>query len=259
MGNANYKLYNSNEKQGWFVSNNHSDLFYSKYLAVRKGNFVEPWKDNQIHYHTVSQEIFLVLEGEITLLVSEKLFKLKKRNFLMLNPNVPHAILGGKGKIQNYIMKIPQIDDERIVIQEGIQSDEILRNTQYVEITAKEGFFADLTKPENHNCWLIGFGKAKHHSLGFSLAYMDFKSEFDFKEVKHPNDLHYHSSSEEWYFTFNGSQKLMVGEKKIEVPKDFLLKLEMNTPHKVIKRKYPFEGITLRTPNIKGDKVSLEG
>lgn len=67
LKDSTHKLYNTNEGHGWFISNIHDGLFYSKYLAVRKGNFVEPWQDDQIHYHTISQEIFLILEGEITL------------------------------------------------------------------------------------------------------------------------------------------------------------------------------------------------
>ncbi|MGC9778465.1 MAG: cupin domain-containing protein [Candidatus Heimdallarchaeota archaeon] len=259
MGNSSYKIYNSNEKQGWFISKNHDDYFYSKYLDARKDNYIEPWKDDKIHYHTISQEIFLVLEGEVTLLIGKKLFTLQRRNLLIVNPKVSHAVLDGKGKIQYYNMKIPQDDDKRIVLQEGIQSDKIITNTKYGKLDSNEGFFADLTLPENQNCWLIDYGVAKYYSLEFSMAYINFKSESDFKEVKHPNNLHYHSSSEEWYFTFNGSQELMIGKEKVEVPEDFLLKVEMNTPHKIIKRKYPFEGITLRTPNIRGDKVSLEG
>ena len=151
------------------------------------------------------------------------------------------------------------LDDERGIVKKEIECEEIINSTKHGLIKKNEGFYADLTLPENQNCWLIGYGVAKYHNLDFCLAYMVLKSENEFKKINHPNDLHYHSSSVEWYFTFDGLQELLVGKEKIKVPKDFLLKIEPNTPHNLVNRKYPFEGITLRTPNIIGDKVSLEG
>lgn len=87
-----------------------------------------------------------------------------------MNPKIPHAILSGKGKIQNLIMKVPLESDKRIIVKEGIQCEEIISTTKHGLIENKDGFFADLTLPENQNCWLIGFGAAKHYTLDFSLA-----------------------------------------------------------------------------------------
>ena len=87
---------------------------------------------------------------------------------------------------------------------------------------------------------------------------MLFKNETEDLGTGHPNELHYHSKSTEWYFTFKGSQELLVGGTKVIVPEGQLLRIGEYCPHKISWREYPFEGMTVRTPIIPGDKVVIE-
>lgn len=79
------------------------------------------------------------------------------------------------------------------------------------------------------------------------------------KATKHKNELHYHTRSEEWYFTFRGEQQLVINKKKVKVPEGHLLRIGSKVPHNIATRTYPFEGMTMRAPLIiEGDKVVID-
>lgn len=259
MKHLEYFLYNLEKKEGWLLDSSKEDQWYSKHLKLGRTNFREPWHDGKIHFHTSAQEIYFIVKGEIWLIIDNKPLILHERNILLVQPNIPHAVVGGKGTIQHYMMKIPHSNDEKIVLNEAPSKEDFLseykRNNE--EINQNGCFLADLSMVENQNCWLIGYGSAKYHSEHFVLAYIYYKDEIQFSKEIHPNQLHYHKESEEWYFVLNGSQKLQIGNEEITIKKNHLLKIPENIPHKLISYDYPYEGMTIRTPNKIGDKVIL--
>ncbi|NHK31716.1 MAG: hypothetical protein FK730_10215 [Asgard group archaeon] len=257
MPEGKFHLYNLQNKGGWLLSPTFTNEFYSTLIQFGRTDFLEPWSDPAIHYHTNSQELYLVMHGELWLQVGDSYVNLREKNLLLVQPGVLHAVVGGKGPIQHFGLKIPCITDEKINVRELTQ-EETSKKPHFIDgkdLVTKEGFFADFSKDEYYNCWLFGFGIAKYIVEEFSLAYMIFKDEAEERAIEHPNDFHLHNKSEEWYFTFKGSQEIQVGEQKVDVPKDTLLRIGTGVPHKINQRQYPYEGMVLRAPLTRDDKV----
>lgn len=260
MIQSNSILYDLNEKNGWLLNSSKNSIWHSKWLQLGRSDFTKPWNDGKFHYHSISQEIYYVLQGELWIIINDIPLKLNQNNLLLVQKNIPHAVVGGNGIIQHYMMKIPHSEDEKIVLDNtpSLKEFESLKINEMKEIPQKSGFYADLNDKKNQNCWLIGFGNTNYNSDFFGLAYMNFSDEIAFHELNHPNEFHYHRKCEEWYFVLEGSQQLLVNNEEITVYPHQLLKIPENIPHKLISYRHPFQGMTIRIPNIKGDKVIVE-
>ncbi len=260
MVQSNSILYDLNEKKGWLLKSSKDGSWHSKWLQLGRTNFIEPWTDEKFHYHSTSQEIYFVLQGELWIIINDIPLKLKKNSLLLVQKKIPHAVVGGSGIIQHYMMKMPHTKDEKIVLDDvpTMKELESLKVNEIKDIPQKLGFYANLNSKKNQNCWLIGFGNTNYNSENFGLAYMNFPNENAFHEQNHPNEFHYHNKGEEWYFVLEGSLKLQVKSEKITIYPHQLLKIPEKIPHKLVSYTYPFQGMTIRIPNIKGDKVIVE-
>ncbi|UCC18139.1 MAG: cupin domain-containing protein [Promethearchaeota archaeon] len=264
MIKTNYFLYNLNNVGiQWYLGCNRNvdDMTYSPYLQLRCSNFVDPWEDIYSHYHSESQEIFILLEGELWMLVNNKPFTMLKNNLLLVQPGVPHMIIGGKPKIRHFVLKVPHQKDEWIKSNENVNYDTIkvkMAESHFKnEVDSLIGFFADLNEKKCQNNWLLGYGEAVYQTKRLCLAYMDFRSEKDYIENNHNETYHYHKVTTEWYLTIKGQQKLLIGNKEISIRPGYLLRIPEKTPHLLLSYSYPFEGITLRTPAIPNDKIII--
>lgn len=253
-------LYDLNEKKGWLLKSTNKDKWYSQLLQLGRTNFVEPWNDGKFHYHSISQEIYYVVQGELWIIIDSIPLKLKQNNLLLVEKNIPHALVGGQGIIQHYMMKMPHNNDVKIVLEDAPSLKEFASREikEIKELPKRIGFFANLNEKSNQNCWLIGFGKTNYNSEIFGLAYMNLPNEDIYQKQTHQNEYHYHEKGEEWYFVLEGSQELLVKDERVTVSAHQLLKVPKNIPHKLITYNYPFQGMTIRIPNIKDDKVIVE-
>lgn len=107
------------------------------------------------------------------------------------------------------------------------------------DLKHKGGWLLDSTKVGKWNSKILQFGRT------------------NFIKPWHDEKLHYHREGEEWYLVLNGSQKLQIGKDEVIIKKDQLLKVPEYIPHKLISYNYPFEGMTIRTPNVIEEKVIL--
>ena len=80
-------------------------------LTVRHGALVPPWSDADVHVHFSSEEYYLVLLGELHLLVLNTQVTLRALEMLMVKPGCPHAVLGGEGPIEHLGLRAPAPDD----------------------------------------------------------------------------------------------------------------------------------------------------
>ncbi|MFX1255748.1 MAG: cupin domain-containing protein [Promethearchaeota archaeon] len=256
-------LYDLSEKDGWLLSRHHTGDHYSPVLQIRRSNFVEPWRDASSHFHTSAHEIFLVLKGELWLIVEDLPIRLQEESLLVVQPGVPHVAVGGRGPIQHYVMQISDDHDEKKTIEEF--SPEKLKKLESSfqkgnpELDPLKGFFADLTEKENHNCWLIGYVLGnKYLTKDYCFAYMIYNDENAVKKTDHRDIRHYHSQATEWYWTFEGEQELEVAGENIRIPKDHLLRIGKKVPHNINWRTYPFRGLTMRTSISLDEKVEVD-
>ena len=262
-----YELFNLNELNGWIIGSDFDikTPYYSSLLQLGRTNYLYPWKDPKMHYHTQSIEIYLVLHGELWIIVDKIAVKLKEKSILLVHPGIFHAVIGGKGLIQHYGMKIPSKGDEKVIKENNDDYEKIIgfitksgfNQSPYRQLDPSKGFIADLEEEGNINRWLIGLWDVKYETEKFCFAYINFKTIEEEKANNHPDHLHYHSKSTEWYFTFKKSQEILVNDKIVKVPEDYLLKIPKGVPHKQSSMSFPFEGATIRTP-ILDDKVILE-
>lgn len=124
MEESGYCLYNLTNKQGWLLSHQHQKDHYSPFIQFGRTNFSNPWSDPEIHYHTTAQELYFVLQGELWLTVEEIPIVLPERSCLLVRPRIPHTVVGGKGKIQHFGMKIPHILDEKVIVKKTTRNSE---------------------------------------------------------------------------------------------------------------------------------------
>jgi mannose-6-phosphate isomerase-like protein (cupin superfamily) len=264
MPNSKYTLYDLDDKQGWILSSfvDRNDLHYSPLLQFGRTNFCDPWQDPSFHSHTISQELYLLIEGELWHVVNDVPILMKGRSLLLVQPGVSHSIIGGKGKIQHFGMKVPHKEDEKIIDTKTRTLDSILELMNKGDIENKldssDGFFIDLNQKKNQNTWQMGIGHALCYTEEFCLAYVVFQTEEEQKSVDHKETYHYHQESTEWYLTLKGEQLFLIDGKDLTAKSNTLLRVNEGTPHKVTSRIYPFEGVTIKTPVVKGDKYVLE-
>ena len=243
------------------LKSSNKSKWYSKWLQLGRTNYIPPWNDGKFHYHTTSQEIYYVIQGELWIIIDDFPIILEQNNLLLVEKNIPHALVGGEGRIQHYMMKIPHEKDEKIVLHNAptIEEFKLFKVGNKENLPKKYGFFANLNESKNQNCWLIGYGNSNHLSDSLGLAYMYIQDKADAEQQNHPNENHFHEENEEWYFVINGEQELLVQNEKVKVGAHQLLKIPPNVQHKHLKfLQYPFQGMTIRVPNKKGDKVIVD-
>ena len=217
-----YELFDLNELNGWIIGSefDKNTPFYSSLFQLGRTNYLYPWKDPKFHYHTKSIEIYLVLHGELWIIIDEIAVKLKEKSLLLVQPGVYHSVIGGKGLIQHLGMKIPPQEDKKIVKDFKDDYEEMVKKittsgfnqSLYQQLDPNHGFIADLKEDSNINCWLIGLWNVKYETEKFCFAYLNFNTIEEEKADNHPNHLHYHSESTEWYFTFKNSQSILVND-----------------------------------------------
>ncbi len=261
---SDYILYNISQTSGehWLLSSTkdkHSP-YYSPILQFRKSTKTRLWKESQIHSHSLSTEIYFVLEGQMDILVNDKLISIIPNKLLLVNRNVPHLMAGGKSPLSHIVIKVPHQNDERKVHQE-LTLDHLKKITQTSStsnLDPKEGFLIDLTAPQNQNCWVLGLGSAIYSTPELSLAYMNLKSIDDYYKTNHKDTNHHHKYIEEWYLTITGSQLIQIDNTKLELTPLKLLRIKQGVQHRLLKYNYPFQGITFRSPALIDDKVIIE-
>lgn len=254
-------IYDLKDKRGWIIGCFKEKNNYDSYLQLGKTSFIEPWSDPDIHYHTQAQELYIVLNGEMWIQVGDDtILRVKEKGLLLVQPNVPHSVIGGKGKIQHIGIKVPHEKDKKI----NVRKNESAINEEYIQkynrnsINSSKGFLADLNDNKNQNCWLLGLGTATYKTKELCLAFMSYADENEMKKDEHDDSLHYHSKSTEWYLSIKGDQEILVEEDQITVPEGCLLKIPTMKAHKILSYSYPFEGFTMRTPIFLNDKVTLK-
>jgi mannose-6-phosphate isomerase-like protein (cupin superfamily) len=213
---------------------------------------VPPWRDHEYHLHDDSEEYYFVFNGELHLQVADAFISLKTREALMVKPGVPHAVVGGKGSIEHFVLRLPAHEDRQHVGELPHQTFRSVNETKR-ELLSDWGCRIPLTEGKNQNCWLFGFGEALFHSAFMCLAYLNFPSVDSVNADIHPHRMHLHQESWEYYAVLSGSRVLQVEETLVEVSAGQILEVPPEVKHRLYATETPFEGFTFRTP-LRDDK-----
>jgi mannose-6-phosphate isomerase-like protein (cupin superfamily) len=81
-------------------------------LAIGHTALISPWCDPCIHIHQESEEFYLLLHGQLELYIDGVLVDLQPNELLMVLPQVPHAVIGGHGRIEHFGFRAPALDDK---------------------------------------------------------------------------------------------------------------------------------------------------
>ena len=143
-----YSILNFQDATGYVLRNP------QKLIAFGHTASIDPWCDPNVHLHTHSEEYFFLRKGELRFSIDDFQLILHANEILMVYPGVPHAILGGTGRIEHFGIRTPDRDDKQIV-GELKQDLPFLDESQRL-ISGEWGHRIPLDLPQHKNCWLIG-------------------------------------------------------------------------------------------------------
>lgn len=84
-------------------------------LQIWFNNSDEPWRDPRLHIHDHSDEVFVVLEGELVVEVSGGRVAIGSGEFCCFRKGTPHAVVDVSTPIKAFMIRAPSIDDKRYV------------------------------------------------------------------------------------------------------------------------------------------------
>lgn len=224
-------------------------------VSVRHSSSAPPWADADIHLHCESEEYYFLFQGELCLLIGPVVLTLRPREVLMVRANVPHAVVGGSGPIEHFVVRVPALDDRQIVGRVPLGLSAVSNQAQR-ELASDWGCRVPLTEEKYQNCWLFGTGRAYFHSDPMCLAYLSFPTDESLNEDRHPHRLHLHRESWEYYAVIRGTRILEVEKELVQIDVGELLEVPPRIKHALRSTLTPFEGFTFRVPLL-DDKVEF--
>lgn len=84
-------------------------------LQIWFNNSDEPWRDPGLHLHDQSDEVFVVLEGELVVEVSGEHVTIRSGEFCCFRKGTPHAVVDVSAPIKTFMIRAPSIEDKRYV------------------------------------------------------------------------------------------------------------------------------------------------
>jgi mannose-6-phosphate isomerase-like protein (cupin superfamily) len=218
---------------------------------VRHSSNESPWSDHDLHAHTQSDEIYLLIQGRLDLVVAGALVALFPGEMLFVKAGIVHC---GVGPIEHFGFRAPALEDRVSHLprtQAGILA------TQHPQPAPDDGwgYHIQLADPENRNCWLLGAGSARYRSPHFLFAFLEFPTQAEATPGFGTRlQMHLHRESWEHYVCLRGSRLLQVGEERVDVHPGQMLVVHPGARHNVIDRRAPYVGMTFRVP-VLDDKV----
>jgi mannose-6-phosphate isomerase-like protein (cupin superfamily) len=217
-------------------------------LSVRHSAFIQPWSDPDVHLHTQSDEIYLLLHGRLHFGINGIELALQPWETLCVRAGMPHGILGGAGRIEHFGFRAPSPDDR---LSLGAPSLNKTRTSieDDKEINKAWGFRTSLLDPKNRNCWLIGLGEARFECPNFLFAYLDYPTHDAANAgIGTRLRLHLHRQSWEYYVCLRGKKVLLVEDQEVTVKPGEMVEVRPGVRHNIMRREAPYEGITFRAP-----------
>jgi len=247
-----YSIRHFQETTGYVVRNP------QKLMAFGHTASIAPWSDPQVHLHTHSEEYFFLQKGELRFSIDDFALTLQPNEILMVYPDVPHAIVGGTGRIEHFGIRTPDLDDKQIVGE--LKQDLPFPYESQRLISEKWGHRIPLHLPQHKNCRLIGGGSALYKSQHFIMAYLDFPTQAEANAgLGTRPQLHFHQKSWEYHVVLQGEKDiLLVEDERVFIRPGDILEVPPNVRHTWHRRAAPSLGFTIRVPMELDDKVILD-
>lgn len=250
---ANRVKYKFQEHTGYIIHPSHTQASHNL-MALGHTASVTPWRDNGVHQHTLSEEFYFLLNGRLQFLVQDFRITLQANEILMLYTGIPHAIIGGAGKIEHFGIRTPAVEDKQVVGE--IPQNVPLKFEEERLLSGDWGHRIPLDLPQHQNCWLIGAGSARFTSQHLIMAYLDFPTaEAANAGIGTRHQLHYHQKSWEYYVVLHGIKTLQVDDELVSIEAGEILAVPPQVKHTLHSREAPYKGVTIRVPVELNDKI----
>jgi mannose-6-phosphate isomerase-like protein (cupin superfamily) len=223
-------------------------------ISIGHTALVAPWSDPNIHQHQSSEEFYLLMQGQLHLVINDFRISLHRRELLLVRQGVPHAVIGGAGAIEYFGIRAPALDDKQVV-------GELVTHVPLVSederlISAEWGQRIPLDMPQHKNCWLVGAGSALFASQNLAMAYLDFPTQETANAgIGTRHQLHYHQKSWEYYTVLMGEKVLLIEGEQVPIRAGETLAVPPHVKHTLYSRQAPFQGFTIRVPVDLDDKI----
>ncbi len=86
--------------------------FLSDRLQIWYNDTVTSWQEEKTHYHTDSDEIFILLKGKLLIEVEGKTISLQAGEYCCFGAGVKHRVVQAYPPIQSLMLRAPSIDDK---------------------------------------------------------------------------------------------------------------------------------------------------
>jgi mannose-6-phosphate isomerase-like protein (cupin superfamily) len=221
------------------------------HLALGHTAGLDPWRDEGLHVHHTAEEGFLLLAGRLDFAVAGCLITLLPDEFLLIRPGVPHAIIGGQGKIEHVGIRAPAVDDKQA--RGPLPLNLKLAHEENRLVGEEWGRRIPLLQPQHQKHMFAGAGKEIYTSPHLSLGYFHIPS----AEVADFYLQPYQGIPQElwtYYLVFQGSQTLQVEDELTTIRAGELLEAPppiQPIPHHI---DVPCRGVTISVPAYRGEK-----
>jgi len=86
--------------------------FKSEEIQIWYNNTEEEWTDNSPHYHTLSDECFVILKGSLIVEVEGKQMTINEREFCCFPKGIVHSVIKVFPPIEAIMFRAPSVEDK---------------------------------------------------------------------------------------------------------------------------------------------------
>lgn len=90
---------------------------YTEVVEIGYVNLQEVEKTDRLHFHTRSQEYYVVLGGHMRIQVGDEVVKVGEGQILLVRPDTPHVILEVRPNTRILLIKAPPAPQDKVVLQ----------------------------------------------------------------------------------------------------------------------------------------------
>ena len=177
--------------------------------------------------------------------VAGRFISLRPRELLAIPAQVPHAVIGGRGRIEHFGIRTPYVDDKVTIAALPATRPPELDETQRT-VMGDWGQRLALRSPEFQNCWLDGGDRARYASAYFSMMYLNFGVQG--QDILFPGEQAGNSENSQistLYVVLRGSLTLKNRDQTLLIEAGQILHVIPGTVCTVAPSATPFEGLAL--------------
>ncbi len=222
---------------------------YTEYLDIGYNHVSTTWNDEISHVHKSSEEYFIVLQGQINMLVEDRCYPVQPGQLIGIRSGVAHRITGGVPPVENFLIRAPGGGQDKILMPDG-------NPNQPVYVPYQEPLLLDLH--QRFTEYPLGGCLPKSHPNYSPL--LDFTCVWGVDPVEEwaNEQRHFHTVREEYYIVLKGRVAFEIDSSVVSVCAGEILGVKPPTVHRVIGGEGPVDILFVRVPGGRGIRPSYK-